>query len=340
MSEDTQTTNNNEATESGDSLSEALNARVADPSQDSQLEVKNEWQAFHTEEGEIYYYNPFSGETSWTLPTPETSWTVETSWSLPASNTNGNEHEKPSSTQSENPPSNLETHQQMPAETIQNAENTSRHYELDEEVLTTVNPEMSEKMLAYEKLKKKKEIEGKLNLNQLEDDELLKQISDFEKKKQGKELTSKPTSSSFFKRSDISSNSLNIPLRQIRTSNFHQLIAMILLLIALFLLLVLSVDSSLESESRIRNSAINELIQTERDFIWYLEMIVQVLIPLFRTKLKPQQLQEIFSNIETILPVNIELFSRLEQQVHEKGVNAMISMPFIAMVKQSFTCIE
>jgi len=56
------------ASSGGGGASASVSSPVAAPTPAAAAALPSAWQAVKTDAGETYYYNPTTGETSWTLP--------------------------------------------------------------------------------------------------------------------------------------------------------------------------------------------------------------------------------------------------------------------------------
>ncbi|KAM9951765.1 hypothetical protein ACTFIT_002448 [Dictyostelium discoideum] len=90
-----------------------------------------------------------------------------------------------------------------------------------------------------------------------------------------------------------------------------------------------------EGENKMRNMVINEIINTEKDYIADLNIIVNfILTPLKESKIIPDKdISIIFSNIQLLLNVNKELLSDLLQKAPDEKPNHTVGTCFIYFFK-------
>ena len=93
-------------------------------------------------------------------------------------------------------------------------------------------------------------------------------------------------------------------------------------------------DEKLDEKARMRNAVINELINTERDYIKDVAYILEELKEPLESKgiINALESGRIFSNLSSLLGINRELLGRLEQaQGHGIGVIFVEMSPYLKM---------
>ncbi|KAJ3070680.1 Myosin 10A, isoform D [Podochytrium sp. JEL0797] len=90
---------------------------------------------------------------------------------------------------------------------------------------------------------------------------------------------------------------------------------------------------NISAEERKRQEVIHEIIHTERDYVSDLEIMIHVYMKKIKEAkgMRPKDVSVVFSNLEAILPLNMELLKRLEerQAMHKNGVVEQIGDIFV-----------
>ncbi|KAL6074020.1 RhoGEF domain containing protein [Balamuthia mandrillaris] len=88
-----------------------------------------------------------------------------------------------------------------------------------------------------------------------------------------------------------------------------------------------------DKRERTRKEAINEIVNTERDYVRDMQLVIQVFLAPLKEKqlMEPQKLSTIFSNVELLVGVNEEMLKSFDRTAH-KDQEEMIGDTFLSVM--------